>query len=572
MNMLKKILILFILGLLVVPVLSCRNESSEAELPETQIVVVQRGDLTVDITAVGNLALSRTEDLAFDLFFQEGTVEAVLVEEGDTVAEGPVLAKLDTSEWEEQLNALGDQVTASERQVTAKERDLLQAQINLETSAQNLKNARGDEETKELALLNKQISLDQANYNLSVAEQTYTWPDIEIAEADIEKAEAFLQYALDGAAESSDSTWDRLVTRAQADLDAAQRIYDALVVGFDTEEVAIKKKQVASAEMAFAQSQVDLNNVAADVSLKELQVELSTGKTADALTAIKDAQKALVDAQEEMEEAERKSPIIVAPFAGFITVVNVEGGDEVLSGTVAVQLADPEKFEADIMISEIDILQVKVGGEAWVQVDAMPGMSLPAKVTHISPTATIQSGVVNYKVKVAITSPEAIMKERQVSRPERRQGLPPGELPERLLQAIEEGRLTREQAAEMMRTGQGGQPLPPEQIPTTIHEGFQLREGLTVTVNIIVEERYDVLLVPNAAVIHQAGRNYVKVISVDGVTEERTVQTGIADWQFTEVTGGLSEGEQIIVPQGTATVITQQEPRRGRASFLPPPH
>ena len=237
-----------------------------------------------------------------------------------------------------------------------------------------------------------------------------------------------------------------------------------------------------------------------------------------------------------------------------------------LSGTVAVQLADPEKFEADIMISEIDILQVKVGGEAWVQVDAMPGMSLPAKVTHISPTATIQSGVVNYKVKVEIASPETVMEERQVSRQERRQGLPPGELPERLQQAIEEGRLTREQVAEMMRPGQTGQPLPPEQMPTTIPEGFQLREGLTVTVSIIVDERYDVLLVPNAAVIHQAGRNYIKVISADGVTEERAVQTGISDWQFTEVIDGLSEGEQVIVPQGAATSTTQQ--RQG-GMFIP---
>ena len=116
--------------------------------------------------------------------------------------------------------------------------------------------------------------MDQANYNLSVAEETYTWPDIETAEADIEKAEAFLNYALEGAAESGGSSWDRLVTLAQANLNAAQTVYDALVEGYDTEQVAIKKKQVEAAEMSLSQAQKTLDKVADNVAKKELEVKL----------------------------------------------------------------------------------------------------------------------------------------------------------------------------------------------------------------------------------------------------------------------------------------------------------
>ena len=150
-----------------------------------------------------------------------------------------------------------------------------------------------------------------------------------------------------------------------ATLDAAEKRLNAMLTGADTDEVEIKK----------------------------LEVELAKGH-------VEDAQKAVEDAQKSLDEAMDASPEVTAPFAGFITMVNVEGGDEVLKGTVAVQLADPEKFEADILVSEMDILQVKMGGEARVQVDAMQGMSLPARITHISPTATIQSGVGNYKVQV----------------------------------------------------------------------------------------------------------------------------------------------------------------------------
>ncbi len=507
MTLVKIMLITFLLSGLVFPVAGCASESGSESLSQNQMATVQRGNLVIDITAVGNLALSRTEELAFDLFYQEGTVEEVLVEEGDTVEEGQVLAKLDTEEWEDELSTLEDQVIA-------KERDLLQAEINLQTAEQNLKNAQDNEAAKKLALLNAQISLRTVEHNYDEARGIYTWPDVETAQKDVEKAEAFLQYALE------QDLPQATVTYAQARLDAAEAVLDAKVNAYDTEEVQIAKMQVEAAEISLTQAEEDLKAVAKDVAMKELQLTLSQGR-------LEDAKKALTDAQEELNKANNKSPLIVAPFDGFITKVNVEGGDEVLSGTVAVQLADPNRFEADIMVSEMDILQVKLGGDAWVQVDAMPGMSLSAKVTHISPTATIQSGVVNYQVKVEVESHEAVMQERQQA--------------------------------------QGGQK---RQIPAEISKGFPLREGLTVTVHILVAEKNNVLLVPNQAITRLGMETHVQV-SKDGVTEERVIQVGISDWQFSEVTDGLSEGEQIIVPAATkATSPTPRNPMR----FMGPPH
>ena len=497
----KLVLIAFILAGLIIPPLGCSSETGEAEATETQVATVQRGDLTVDITAAGNLALSHTEDLPIDLFYPsgvKGTVEEVLVEEGDTVEEGQVLVTVDKDEWADQLSALEDQVTAQERNLT-------QAQINLRTAEQNLKDARDNEAAKKLSLLNAQISLDQANYNLSVAEETNYAPDLVTARADVDKLKEYLQYALNNG-------YDSLVTRLQAELDAAEKKLDAMIQGYDPEEVAIKKKQVESAKMALSQAQEDLDGVANDIALKEQQVTLNEGKLAD-------AQKALDDAQKKLTDAQSKSPEIKAPFAGFITTVNVEGGDEVLNGTVAVQLADPNRFEADIMVSEMDIMQVKLGGEAAVQVDAMPGLSLPAEITHISPTATIQSGVVNYKVKVEVKSP---------------------------------------QSSKTQQTGSSTNIVP---------EDFQLREGLTVTVNILVTNKENVLLVPNSAITSRGGKNYVKVVSPDGTLEERAIQTGISDWQYIEVISGLREGEKVVVTQGTAAATSGQQGR----SFSPMP-
>ena len=115
----------------------------------------------------------------------------------------------------------------------------------------------------------------------------------------------------------------------------------------------------------------------------------------------------------------------------------------------------------------------------------------------------------------------------------------------------------------MINQMQAGQQQPRAQMPAMALEDFQLREGLTVTVSILVDERTGVLLVPNSAITRQGGQTYVKVVSPDGITEERVIQTGISDFQFTEVTGGIVEGEQVAVPQGTTTPTTSQRPQGG---------
>ncbi len=502
MMVFKMVLMTLVMAVLVALLPGCAS-SDAAEPAENQVVTVQRGDLTVDITASGNLVLSTKEDLAFEI---SGIVAEVLVAEGDTVIEGQVLAKLDTSEWEDELDALESQLTAAERQLTTRQRDLLQAEINI---------------------INAEITLDKANDE---------WLDTVSAGYKVKQAKRYLEFL-----------------KYESDVSTSLDIHYA-------------RESLEDAWDDF----LSVASESRDVSAKEMAAEVTQGRLEDARIAIEDAQQAIEDAQQELDEAQGNSLEITATFDGFITMVNVDGGDEVKTGTVAVQLADPAKFEADILVSEVDIFQVELGGAASVQVDAMPGMNLPAKVTHISPTATIQSGVVNYEVKVEIQSLQATRPEGAGARP----GTVPGELPERLRQAIEEGRLTREQAAEMMRQrqpGQGGFPGgrpggQPGQIPAMAPEDFQLREGLTVTVSILVEERNNVLLVPNQAVTRQGSDTLVQVMK-DGVIEPRVIETGISNWQYTEVTDGLSEGEPVVIPQGTATTPTT--PQGGRPSFIP---
>jgi len=305
----------------------------------------------------------------------------------------------------------------------------------------------------------------------------------------------------------------------------------------------------------------------AQIAVEDAKVRLDDAKIAveDTKIAVDDAQKALENARKTLDEARNASPEVKAPFTGFITRVNVKGGDEVKKGTVAATIADPTKFEADIMVSEMNILQVKLGGAASMQVEAMQGVSLPATVTQIAPSATIQSGVVNYNVKVELTSLQPLTMQRQPATAATG-NVSSGAPSKRSGQAFGSGNLTQEQVEEMMKQRQQAPAVQPGQTPTMPTEDLELTEGLTVTVSIITEERNDVLLVPIQAIISRGRETLVQVLK-EGVTEERAVQTVISNWQYAEIISGLSEGEQVIVPQVTTTTpttpTTQQQPQQG---------
>ncbi|RJQ39163.1 MAG: HlyD family efflux transporter periplasmic adaptor subunit [Dehalococcoidia bacterium] len=474
-----------------------------------QLRTVERGDLKISVTGVGNLALSDKRDLAFEM---DGTVLEVLVEEAQSVEAGQVLVRLSASDWQEQLVALEDKVTAAERNVTAKGRAVTSAERTLAAKEQAVIQAERNVAAKELAVLQAQANLNNAQLSLEQTQAATTDPlQVEIKRLQVQVA--------------------------QGNLEAArQALEDARTIDIDNARQA---------------------------------VEDARAQVGDAELAVQDAQKALSEARSNLDEARNKSPEITAPFAGFITRVNVSGGDEVKKGTVAVVLADPAKFEADIPVSELDILQIKLGGTAEVQVDAVSGVTLPARVTRISPTATISQGVVNYKVKVELLS-TSLAQAQSASTPV------PGAASDNVTGASgsflgrgnygDDG-FTQEELSAMLAQRQSGQL---RQSAAQLLADLQLKEGLTVTVSIVTDSKANVLLVPNSAITTRGGQAFVQVPGADGALEQRAIQTGISDYQYTEVTGGLNEGEQVMVTTGTtATTTSGQTGQRQGGTFVP---
>ena len=74
-------------------------------------------------------------------------------------------------------------------------------------------------------------------------------------------------------------------------------------------------------------------------------------------------------------------------------------------------------------------------------------------------------------------------------------------------------------------------------------ETGKLLVGYSADIEVILAVRDDVVRVPTSALL-EGGR--VLVAGADGKLEERQIKTGLANWEFTEVTEGLKAGERVV--------------------------
>jgi RND family efflux transporter MFP subunit len=355
----------------------------------------------------------------------------------------------------------------------------------------------------------------------------------------------------------------------------------------------LAKLDTAPLESSLSQSAISVKSAQMDLENAKEPKTNSSGAviaTPDPLNIeIKELQ--LQNAKDNLAEAQKKldKATIVSPFAGLVTDVNVVPGDQVSANAVGVRVIDPSNFQTAVLVNETEIYQLSLGTPAIVQAVALPTYTFPAKVSLIDESPTIQSNVVNYKVTVLMDPVTAATLQAQATqratsgsasartgpsgtagqtgtqvtgaasanRTVNRQ-LPAGTQPFNSASGNQTATFAGRQSGGQT-AGTGGATV--QAAATTVSQNVRLREGLTVTVSIIAEQRTDILLVPNKAITSRGGRYYVQLVSA-GTTAEKQIQAGITDGQNTEVISGLSEGDQVStatnVAAPTSTTNSQQ--------------
>lgn len=217
---------------------------------------------------------------------------------------------------------------------------------------------------------------------------------------------------------------------------------------------------------------------------------------------------------------------VYASMDGTITVLNVKPGQRVvgtgmMAGTEAMKIADLSRMKVKVNINENDVVGLRVGDTATIDVDALKGKSFKGIVTDIAYSAKVAEvgttdQVTNYEVKVLI-KPESYLNDSSLMK-----GLSKHESP--------------------------------------------LRPGLSAVVNIYTEKVSNVVAVPIQAVTmdrenqDESSIDNQEIVFLydekEGIVKSQKVKSGISDEEFIQIKSGLSVNTQIV--SGPYNTITKE--------------
>jgi len=252
--------------------------------------------------------------------------------------------------------------------------------------------------------------------------------------------------------------------------------------------------QIAAAKAALAEAQAQESS--AEPLARRVQQLLAQGAAtqdaADKATAGRlSALAAEASARAQISEAEaalqmagiaRKRADIRAPFPGAIQQLYPEVGADMVPGAPVFDILDTTATRVETTIDEADASRVELGQPAEMTLDAYPGVRFKGKVSLIAPAVA----------------------------PDPRLGT------------------TRS--------------LP---IWVAVDPDPRLRIGMSSTVEIIVAHKESVLNVPSQAVIGRGVERDVYRVE-GGVARKVRVQVGLSNWDRTEITAGLAEGDAVV--------------------------
>jgi HlyD family secretion protein len=261
------------------------------------------------------------------------------------------------------------------------------------------------------------------------------------------------------------------------------------------EKKTVSKAEYEQAYAAYRTAKAELEAAGETIKGAEFSIE-------GALATVKGAQAAIRDAKSNLARTS-----IYAPMSGVISLLNVEKGEKVvgtlqMTGTEIMRITNFSNMEVRIDVSENEIIKVKIGDTADVEVDAYLGRKFTGIVTKVANTSKGASTIglsadqsTNFIVKV---------------------------------------RILEESYTDLLRNNT--RPFLP---------------GMSATVDIKTRKVSGAVSVPIQAVVTReldGSKDLTEVVFIykEGKAEMRKVTTGIQDEKYIEIQSGLKPGEKVI--------------------------
>ncbi len=187
-------------------------------------------------------------------------------------------------------------------------------------------------------------------------------------------------------------------------------------------------------------------------------------------------------------KVEQDRTVLIAPFDGIVADIVGELGEYTtpsppgVATPPAIDLIDASCLYIEAPMDEVDAPKIHVGQPTRVTLDALPGKVIPGHVRRIAP----------YVVAVEKQA-RTVDVEVDLNNPE---------------------------------------------------DAKQLLVGYSADVEIVLDSRENVVRIPTSTLME--GNKVLVYLPAKKTLEERAVKTGVSNWEYTEITDGLQQGDQIV--------------------------
>ena len=413
---------------------------------------VTRGDIIQTVSTSGNVDSRYSNSYSLR---SAGTVLKAL-EEGDTFSKGDVLIELDSNRTVLLMAQAEENIKISQTSLELAKLSYKQA---LDSNHIAVQLAETSTQQSELASASTYKSLENANNMASKS--------IESARIALENAESLLTVAkgvpvtdilleqYEGSVDSAGASYDAARAQSQSSKDSAESAYEQSLLSQSTAYWSnLSSLQAAGAQIAIT---------AKNIEQAETQLRLAA-------------------INYELLGLDSDSHIIYAPYDGIVLSSVYKVGEYAGPGIPAVETISSE-FVIISEVNETDIINMEMGQEASISLDAYYLEELKGEIIKISPVSTNIGGVVSYTITV---QPEA-------------------------------------------------------------SGDIKLFHGLSASMEITTSSLEGVLYIPIQAVYEENGKQRVDILVDEDTFEKVEIETGIFNYDFIEIKSGLSEGDIVVV-------------------------
>lgn len=390
----------------------------------TVAYTVDQQDVKQTVLSTGTVTSQSDLNLSFK---NTGTLQRLNVQVGDQVRQGQTLAMLDEKNassaiTQAKATLLAAQANYDKLQNGASGADLNVAKTALETAKTAYDNTVAQQKVLVAnalsALLNSGLAAMPAANNTSGATITisgaYSGPQGSYT-INISPLGGAVGYSISGIEQTSG-----VLTRAIAQPLGNNGLFFTVNASSDnivgTWTLQIPNTQAATYVTNYNAYQAALQNqtqaiASAQAAVDSAQAQLDLKQSPPRPEDLQAAQAQVQQAEAQLQSAENtySDNIITAPIDGTITSVDATIGETIAPQKEVLVLLDPNSLHVESDVSESSIALIQAGQQIDMTLDAFgPDQHFSGNVISIDPAATVQQGVINYRVISSIPQDKGI--------------------------------------------------------------------------------------------------------------------------------------------------------------------